>query len=130
MSFNDILLHNGASTPVLQTFKAKALVDGRWTYWNELPGVAQLGYPSITERSLLSKSGNGATKHEINFKIPVLDTSSTGSTRVGRFHAVSVVVTTADAGTAAERADLLAYVKNYFASEPVHDLIVNIKLRT
>lgn len=125
-AFTNLVLNDGLATPVARIFKAKAEIDGRWTWWYELAsGIAQ-AFPYINTRTLFARNPNGATKHEINIKIPVVDTSVAGSPRPSHFHQVSIVVTTSDKGTAAERADLVAYTKNFVASSRFSELVLDM----
>lgn len=125
-AFNDLALADGLSTPVSRTFKAKAEIDGYWTWWYELSGGVALAYPSVKSKTTFSRNPNGGTKHEFVLRIPVLDATAVGSPKVGHFHQATVTITTADRGTAAERADLLAYVKNFFASTRASEIVVGL----
>lgn len=125
-AFTDLIINDGQSTPVARTFKAKALIDGMWNWWYEVAGSAALGYPSIKSKTTFSRNPNGGTRHEFQLRIPVLDVSTPASPKVGHFHQCVITITTADRGTAAERSDLLAYVKNFLASSRASEIVVGL----
>lgn len=125
--FTNLALLDGLATAVSRTFSAKALIDGRWTWWYEAAGLNTLAYPSITTKTVFAKDPNGVTRHEINVKIPATESAVAGvAPRIAYFHEAKLIVTTSGRGTIAERSDLLAYVKNLLASTRLTEIIVNL----
>lgn len=114
-----ITINDGQATPVAHTFDPSGLDKNGVSLYHDRSGGVPLGFPKIT---LALTSGNGTStvyRVRAHVDVPVLKTAS-GSTPAGyspgpavdfimRGHVEFVLPSQS---TAANRADILAYVKN------------------
>lgn len=121
---NNLIIKNGATTPVDKTFEAQISQNGeteaaRW--FERTAGV----YTGFLKYSLLVRRGNGtngSTKVVINLQQPKLNMDSV----LKHTSLAKVEFTIPDTATLDERRDLLAFVKNALSTpdfvSAVHDL--------
>lgn len=121
---NNLIIKNGATTPVDKTFEAQISQNGeteaaRW--FERTAGV----YAGFLKYSLLVRRGNGtnrSTKVVINLQQPKLDVDGV----LKHTSLAKVEFTIPDTATLDERKDLLAFVKNALSAtdfvSAVHDL--------
>lgn len=119
-----LVINNGAATPVAKTFSPERVAPELSSFTERTSGVSS-GYTRLTI-SYSPASGKRATNRiDISVDLPVLSTVNGVSTTayVGRFKGYFVVP---DQMTAAERADLAAYVANALDNTNVRAVIKDL----
>ena len=114
----DIVLKNGAATPVDKTFKAKSVV-GTLAKWEQRDAGVPIGYIRL---SLETKDSPSTRRVKVSVSKPALEAVS-GSSPTGFVPAPTLAYTmqaSADftmstRASSAEKADLLAYLTNALA---------------
>lgn len=125
---NNLIIKNGASTPVDKTFEAQISQNGeteaaRW--FERTSGV----YAGFLKYSLLVRRGNGAngsTKVVINLQQPKMITAD-GQQVLQHTSLAKVEFTIPDTATLDERKDLLAFIKNSLATTDIIDAVHSLK---
>lgn len=116
----NIVLADGQGTPVNHTFVPTQVSPDLVTYHDKATGIAA-GYPRVTIGRRLASRENSNVKTSSRVYLPVLETVATASSgftpgpTVAYSLAGNVDVAIPDRATAAERADLYAYLKNLVA---------------
>lgn len=124
-AFADLVLADGQASPVSRTFKAVAEVDGYWT-WSYIPsGGLPLSAVTVRSRTTFPKDPNGVTRHEVQIKLPFVETPANEAPRVAYYEEVSLTVKTSGRSLLQERKDILAYVKNFLAHTRASELVVD-----
>lgn len=110
----DLIIGNGASTPVNKTFKVKTN-DNRLSLFEERSGGVPIGYPTIRVQT---SDTAAVRKVTISVAVPTLEVPAaaasgfTPSARVNRTHRSKHEFILPQNGTDSERKDLLAYHLN------------------
>lgn len=113
-TFKNIVLKNGADTPVDVTFKTKTN-DNRISLWEDRSAGVPIGYPIVRLQTSDSKS---VRKVKISIAVPKVESGSTDSTgfspapRVAFTHRATQEFFLPMQGSRAERADILAYMRS------------------
>lgn len=116
----NIVLADGQTTPANHTFTPTQVSADLVTYHDKASGIAA-GYPRVTLGRRLATKDNANVKTSSRVYLPVLETAATSASgftpgpTVAYGLAGNVDVTIPDRATAAERADLYAYLKNLVA---------------
>lgn len=103
-------INNGAGTPVAKSFAPERVAPELSTFTERTSGVSA-GFPRLSVGFSPASSKRATNRVDIKLDLPVLHTVANVSTvaYVGRFHGYFVIP---DTMTAAERADLRAFVAN------------------
>lgn len=112
----DIIINNGAGTPVAKTFVlvAPAAGDNSYANWRLKEGSISSVFPAI---AVLARSNGGARKANIKLRIPSSYTDTvTGLTKVGSAFDFNVDVTVPDDFPEALKADAVAFSTNLMAN--------------
>lgn len=110
----DIVINNGASTPVAKTFTliAPAAGDGSYANWRLKEGTIASVFPAIAVKAQPNARGN-ARKVNVKFRLPSSYTESvTGLTKVGSAFDVDVNVTVPDDFPEVLKNDAVAFTSN------------------
>lgn len=116
----DIVLADGATTPVNHTFNPTKKDGNLLTYQDKVIGVAA-GFPTLTLGNRLPTGKNGNYKTSARIRVPVLETAATSSSgftpgpTVAYSLNANVDVVIPERATLQERKDLHAYLKNLCA---------------
>lgn len=113
----DIVLNNGAGTPVAKTFTliAPAAGDGSYANWRLKEGTISSVFPAIA--MLARPTGNNARKAEIKLRIPSSYTETvTGLTKVGSAFDATVNITVPNDFPESLKADAVAFLTNLMAN--------------
>jgi hypothetical protein len=116
----NIVLADGQGSPVNHTFQPTDVKPEIVTYHDKVTGIVA-GYPRITLGHRLSTRENPNVKTTGRIYLPVLETAATAASgftpgpTLAYNLAGNIDVTIPDRATAAERADLYAYLKNLVA---------------
>lgn len=124
-AFSDLTLADGQATPINRTFKATALIDGKWTWMYQPAGSTPIGYVTLKSTTTFSKDPNGITTHKFSCRVPFVETPEGEAPRVPYYCEIDVNVKTSGRSTAQERKDLLAYVHNFLASSRASEIVVD-----
>jgi len=120
----DIVINNGAGTPVPKTFTliAPAAGDGSYANWRLKEGTISTVFPRIAMSA--RANGNSARKANIKLQIPssFMD-SVTGLTKVGSAFDVNIDVTVPDDFPEALKNDAVAFTSNLLANAIVKAVI-------
>lgn len=115
---NPLLLANGESTPVVHTFSVvnpqQGTTPAKWLGRNE---GSYAGFSEITQ--LLARKG---TSERVTIKVRVPYLNEDGSRRAQNMFTCQFILD--DNSTAAERADLMAFVSNLFADDVTSAAVV------
>lgn len=120
----NIVIDNGAGTPVPKTFElqAPAAGDGSYANWRLKEGAIPLAFPRI---AVMARQGGGSRKANVKFQMPSSYVDSvTGQTTVGPAFDFDVNVTVPDAFPEALRNDAAAFATNMIA-----DVIIKAVIR-
>lgn len=120
----DIIINNGAQTPVAKTFTliSPAAGDGSYANWRLKEGTISTIFPRIAIAA--RANGNRARKANIKLQIPSSYTDSvTGLTKVGSSFDFSVDVTVPDDFPEGLKNDAVAFATNLMASAIVKAVI-------
>lgn len=103
-------INNGAGTPVAKSFAPERVAPELSTFTERTSGVSA-GFPRLSVGFSPASSKRATNRVDIRLDLPVLHTVANVSTvaYVGRFQGYFVIP---DTMTAAERADLRAFVAN------------------
>lgn len=113
-TFVNLVLKNGASTPVDKTFMMKTN-DNRVSLWEDRSSGVPIGYPTVRLQTIDTKS---VRKVKISIAVPSVETGQPDSSgfspapRVAFTHRVSTEFFLPMQGNAAQRADILAFALN------------------
>jgi hypothetical protein len=113
----DIVINNGAGTPVAKTFTllAPAAGDNAIASWALKEGTISSIFPRIT--ALARATGNASRKSQTKLVIPSSYTDTvTGLTKVGSRFEADISVTVPDDFPEALKNDAVAFVKNLAAN--------------
>lgn len=121
-AFADLSLNDGQATPVAHVFKARR-IDGIVAKYQDIGGGISLGFPTVLISSREPVQGSDNFKVVAKIVLPVLETIS-GTSYAGVVAAPQLAYNLTFTGefilpgrsTLPVRKDLLAYVKNLFAS--------------
>lgn len=120
----DIVLNNGAATPVAKTFTlvSPAAGDNSYANWRLKEGVISTIFPRI---AISAKSNsNKARKANIKLQIPSSYTATvTGLTHVGSAFDMNVDITVPDDFPEALRNDAVAFATNLMANAMVKAIV-------
>lgn len=109
----DIIINNGAGTPVAKTFilMSPAAGEGSYANWRLKEGTIASVFPAI---AVMAKSNaNSARKANIKFRMPSSYTEPvTGLTKVGSAFDVSIDITVPNDFPEALKPDAQAFVSN------------------
>ena len=105
-----LTINNGAATPVAKSFSPERVAPDASTFTERTSGISA-GFTRLTIRHSPASSKRATNRVDVELDLPVLQTVNGVSTvaYVGRFKGYFVIP---DTMTAAERADLAAYVAN------------------
>lgn len=120
----DIIINNGAATPVAKTFTliSPAAGDGSYANWRLKEGTISTIFPRIAIAA--RANGNRARKANIKLQIPSSYTDTvTGLTKVGSSFDFSVDVTVPDDFPESLKNDAVAFASNLMASAIVKAVI-------
>lgn len=109
----DIVINNGAGTPVAKTFTliSPAAGDGSFANWRLKEGAISSVFPAIAMSA--RANGNNARKANIKLRIPSSYTDTvTGLTKVGSAFDMNVDVTVPDDFPEALKNDAVAFATN------------------
>ena len=112
----DLVLKNGAGTPVDKTFTlyAPAAGDNSLALWKLKEGVIASVFPSIT--ALARATGNNSRLTQIKLRIPSSYTDTvTGLTKVGSAFELNLSCTVPDDYPESLKADAVAFSRNLMA---------------
>ena len=112
----DLVINNGAGTPVAKTFTlmAPAAGDNSLASWALKEGTISSVFPKIT--ALARQTGNQARRVQIKLKVPSSYTDTvTGLTKVGSAFEADIYATVPDDFPEALKNDAVAFTKNLVA---------------
>jgi hypothetical protein len=116
------------AVPASHSFEPTMIGKDLVTYHDKVSGVFA-GYPSISLGHRMPTAQNGNYKVTLRVRIPVLETAATAASgftpgpTVAYSLNANIDFIVPDRSTAAERADLVAYVKNLLADSVVSDSV-------
>lgn len=119
----DLIINNGAGTPVAKTFVlvAPAAGDGSYANWRLKEGAIASVFPRI---AALARAGKGSRKANIKLQIPSSYTDTvTGLTKVGSAFDLNVDVTVPDDFPEALRNDAQAFAVNLVSNAIIKAMI-------
>lgn len=119
----DIIINNGAGTPVAKTFTlvAPAAGDNSFANWRLKEGVISSIFPAI---AILARENGSARKANIKLRIPSSYTDTvTGLTKVGSAFDVNIDITVPNDYPEALKADAVAFTTNLMANAMVKAVI-------
>lgn len=141
-AFGNIVINNGAATPVAKTYKPVNIDQSDVSHLAETSGGIPIGYGrlsfSLRQPNVTLKAGSnsygGMYKILLKFEIPTLEVTSP-STGSGLQPAPTVAYVTMAKlefmiparATELERKDILAYAKNILAHQISTDTVVNLE---
>jgi len=117
-------INNGAATPVAKSFAPERVAPESSIFTERTSGVSA-GFTRLTIRYSAANSRRATNRVDIDLDLPVLNTVNGISTvaYVGRFKGYFVIP---DVMTAAERADLAAYVANALDNAQVRGVVKDL----
>lgn len=126
----NLTLADGQATPVNHTFSAVKVDAAGVAKWADRSGGIAIGFPTISMLLRDPSKTNRNFKLTAKVVVPVLEVTSP-STSTGiqpaptKAYEMTAVIdmTLPERSTAAQRADLLAYVKNYLAQSIVSSAV-------
>lgn len=125
-SATDLVLANGAGTPVNKTFTlyAPAAGDNAVAEWKLQEGTIASVFPTIT--ALARRTGNNSRKLQVKFKLPSSYTDSvTGLTRVGSAYEFDCSCSIPDDFPESLKSDAVAFSKNLLANALIQAMMRN-----
>lgn len=120
----DIVINNGAGTPVAKTFTLLSPASGyqSWANWALKEGTISSVFPKIA--ALARATGNNAYRSQLKLRIPSSYTDSvTGLTKVGSAWEMNVDTIVPNDFPEALKADAIAFAKNLLAHAIVQAII-------
>ena len=120
----DIVLDNGAATPVAKTFTlvSPAAGDNSYANWRLKEGAISTIFPRVAIST--KANGNKARKANIKLQIPSSYTDTvTGLTRVGSAFDANVDITVPDDFPEALKSDAVAFLTNLMAHALVREVV-------
>lgn len=120
----DIVINNGAGTPVAKTFTLLAPSAGQnsWANWALKEGTISSVFPKIA--TLARSTGNNSQKAQVKLRIPSSYTDSvTGLTKVGSAWEMNADFSIPDDFPEALKADAIAFAKNLLANAIIQAMI-------
>lgn len=128
-SFANIVINDGAATPVAHTFAVKSN-DNRVSKYEDRSGGIPVGYSKLA--TVISDINKNNRRIEISLEVPVLEAVSganpsgfTPAAAVAYFNKCTVTFVTNNRSTLQNRKDLLAYVKNTLALALISSIVVD-----
>jgi len=120
-SILNVVINDGAATPVARTFEAYLGQNGALepATWLEKTNPMFLGYKKITLLVTRSNGSAGATKVTGKIEDPRTVTSALGVVTIQHRALFSFSFVLPDTMSSADRDDILAYAKNFFAHSSV-----------
>lgn len=117
-------INNGAATPVAKSFSPERVGPDNSVFTERTPAVSA-GFPRLAIRFSAASSRRATNRIDVDVDLPVLQTVNGVSSvaYVGRFKGYFVVP---DVMTAAERADLHAFVANGLANATVKAVVKDL----
>lgn len=111
----DLVLDNGAGTPVAKTFALMSPAsDGNVASWRLAEGTISSVFPTITATA--RKTGNASRKTQWKLRVPSSYTDSvTGLTKVGSAMEANIDVSVPDDFPETLKPDAMAFLKNLVA---------------
>lgn len=109
----DLVLNNGAATPVAKTFSliSPAAGDGGVASWALKEGTISSVFPTIT--AMAARTNNASRKLTMKIRLPSSYTDSvTGRTAVASAAEANIVVSVPGDYPEAQKADFVAFVAN------------------
>lgn len=124
MAISNIVIKNGASTPVDTTFETHLGQSGQDApaTWYEKTAGYPAGFQPITLLVTRSKGAKPATKVKLQVKCPKLVVAD-GLQTIGHTVMADVTFTLPDTAAQLERDNILAYVTNVLANVQVKDAV-------
>ena len=119
-----LTINNGAATPVAKTFSPERVAPELSTF-TERTATSSAGYTRLSIRYSPASSKRATNRVDVDLDFPVLSTVNGVSqvAYVGRFKGYFVIP---DVMTAAERADLAAFVANALDNTQVRAVIKDL----
>lgn len=120
----DLVLNNGAGTPVAKTFSLynPAAGDNAIAAWKLKEGTISSVFPVIT--ALARATGNQSRMTQIKLRIPSSYTETVnGLTKVGSAYEANISVSVPDDYPEALKADAIAFTKNLVAHALIQSMI-------
>ncbi len=119
----NLVIADGAATPVNHTFTAKGVRNGIAKWLDQVGGIAA-GMPIVTFSLREATSTSPMTKITMKVRCPTLETSPSFLVpTVAYENFVNIEFATHQRCTLAERKDLLAFCKNLLATTPMGDSV-------
>lgn len=121
---NDLVINNGAGTPVAKTFTllTPAAGDNSVASWALKEGAISSIFPKIT--ALARVTGNQARRVQVKLKVPSSYTDTvTGLTKVGSAFEFDGYATVPDDFPEALKNDAVAFTKNLIATALIQAMI-------
>lgn len=119
-----LTINNGAATPVAKSFAPERVAPDQSSFTERSSGVSA-GFVRLTTRFSPASAKRSTNRVDVDLDLPVLNTVNGVSTvaYVGRFKGYFVIP---DTMTAAERADLAAYVANALDNTQIRSVIKDL----
>lgn len=117
-------IYNGAATPVAKSFAPERVAPEASVFTERSPAVSA-GFPRLTIRYSAANSKRATNRVDIDLDLPTLQVSDgiNSVAYVGRFKGYFVIP---DTMTAAERADLHAFVANALDAAAVKAVVKDL----
>lgn len=120
----DIVVNNGAATPVAKTFSliTPAAGDGGIAQWSLKEGPISAVFPTLT--AMATRTGNKSRKLTVRFSLPSSFTDAvTGLTNIGPSALVTTTVSVPDAFPEALKNDMVAFSGNLITSALLKSMV-------
>lgn len=119
-----ITVNNGAATPVAKSFNPERVAPELSTFTERTAGVSA-GFPRLSIGFSAASSKRATNRVDVSLDLPILQTVNGVSSvaYVGRFKGYFVVP---DVMTAAERADLAAFVANALDNAQIRAVVKDL----
>ena len=128
-SFSNIVIADGATTPVSHTFAVKSN-DNRISRFEDRAGGIPLGYGKLA--AAISDVNKNNRRVEFTIEVPVLEAVSGANpsgfvpaASVAYYNKVNIGFVTNNRSTLQDRTDLLAYAKNLLGLALVSSIVVD-----
>jgi hypothetical protein len=124
--FNDIVLNDGATTPVAKTFAARSNINGTATYVHDASGAPAVAGSKIVIQTKPAKAPDGYHFVDVKMTIPLVDTPPGAAPK--EVHQTAVVISFKLSGRApvTDRNHILAYAKNVLANTQVSEAVLSL----
>lgn len=126
-TFMNLVLKNGASTPVDKTFMMKTN-DNRVSLWEDRSGGVPIGYPTVRLQTNDTKS---VRKVKISIAVPSVESGQpdvsgfTPAPRVAFVHRMTAEFFLPMQGNNAQRADILAFALNSLKDASIASVVTS-----